>query len=111
MRNGGSLSPKCSRYSATLFFLAVHSGITRRAVDAEQLCRLADVAVRQAQRGLDVAALPGFQRLVEVERRAALELAQRLLHQVFLRIQGNFGLQVQFRLELGEREALAGVLG
>src|SRR3954462_5721605 len=63
MRNGGSFSPKCSRYSATLFLLAAvgeHPAVERGAVDAETLGGLNDVAAGEAQRGLDVAALPGL---------------------------------------------------
>src|SRR5687768_2767778 len=109
MRNGGSVRPKCSRYSATLLLLALHSAVERRAVDAEQLRRLADVAARQAQRRLDVGALPGAQGLVQVDGSAALELARGLLQE---RIRtGAFRLHVELRLQLGRRDALAGVLG
>jgi hypothetical protein len=36
-------------------------------VDAEQACRLADIAVRQLQRGLDVAAFGGVEQAIEAE--------------------------------------------
>src|SRR5439155_9166170 len=58
---------------------AAHSAVERRAIDAQQLRRLADVAARQAQRRLDVAALPGLERIVEVEGSGALELAHGLV--------------------------------
>jgi hypothetical protein len=56
-----------------------HSAVKGGAVHAKELGRLAHVAARQAQRGGDVAALPGLQGLVEVEAAGALELAQRQL--------------------------------
>src|SRR3970040_869965 len=79
MRNGASLRQKCSRYTRRLFGFGFHLAVERGAVHAEQLRGLADVAVRELQRGLDVGALPAFQRVVEIERRAALELPERLL--------------------------------
>src|SRR5687767_6036329 len=113
MRNGGSVRPKCSRYSATLLLLALHAAVERGAVHAEQLRRLADVAAREAQRGLDVAALPGLEGLVEVEGAAALELAQRLLGDAVFVFSSRKALlfEVQLGLQLGGRQALAGVLG
>jgi hypothetical protein len=44
-----------------------HAVVERRAVDAEQACRLTDVAVRSFERGLDVVALGFGQRDIEVE--------------------------------------------
>src|SRR3972149_499145 len=77
MRNGASLSPKCSRYTRRLFGLRFQFAVERGAVHAEQLRGLADVAVRELQRGLDVGALPALQRVVEIERRAAPGLPER----------------------------------
>jgi hypothetical protein len=45
-----------------------HAVVERRAVDAEQARRLADIAVRQLQRGLDVAAFGGIEQAIEAER-------------------------------------------
>src|SRR5687767_15956832 len=106
MRNGGSVRPKCSRYSATLLLLALHAAVERGAVDAEQLRRLADVAARQAQRRLDIAALPGLQRVVEIEGAGALQLAQRLLDDRAALRAGAGGLpfEVELGLELGGRQ-------
>ena len=39
-------------------------------MNAEQACRLADVAVRQLQRGLDIATLGGSKHAVQTERLA-----------------------------------------
>src|SRR5688500_3820769 len=96
-----------------LVLAAVHAAVEGGAIDAEQLRRLADVAARQAQRRLDVAALPGLQGLVEVERAAALELAQRLLGDGVFRFAFRKALffDIQRRLQLGRREALPGVFG
>src|SRR5262245_6970026 len=87
--------------------LSGHARVERGAIDAEQLGGLRDVAARQAQRCLDVSALPGPERLVEVERAAALELALRLLEDAAAAL--HFQLDVELRLELGERDALAGI--
>src|SRR3970040_423495 len=56
-----------------------HPAVERGAVHPQQLRRLADVAAREAQRRLDVAALPRLERVVQVEVGRALELPQRLL--------------------------------
>src|SRR5437899_1389724 len=115
MRNGGSSRPKCSRYSDTLFLVCrAHPAVERRAVDAEELGRLADVAARQAQGRLDVAAFPGPERLVKVEAGRAFELAQRLLgdRRRPLRVRRDCRrLEIELRLELGPREPLPRVLG
>src|SRR5256885_15504932 len=71
--------PRKRRRGTGFRFRRFHSAVERGAVDAEQLRRLADVAAREAQRCLDVAALPGLEGLVEVERSAVLEQAQGLL--------------------------------
>src|SRR5688500_2415873 len=113
MRKGGSASPKCSRYRAILFFsFGFHSAVKRGAVHAEKLGGLAHVAARQAQRGGDVAALPGLQGLVEVEAAGALELAQRQLERGAGAAGRRLGrLEVELGLELRRRQALSGVLG
>src|SRR5882672_4716282 len=90
MRNGGSFSPKCSRYmgvpaaKAPALFLLLrrfHSGVQRRAVDAEHFRRLTDVAPRELHRRFDVALLPGLEHLIEVEAALALQVALRLVDQ------------------------------
>src|SRR5207248_1760455 len=95
-------------------FCRAHPAVERGAVDPKELRRLADVAARQAQCGLDIAALPGPERLVEIEGRRALELAQRLLgnRRGTLRL-GRDGrrLEIELGLELGARQTLPGILG
>src|SRR3990172_5784024 len=112
MRNGASLSPKCSRYTRRLFGLRFQFAVERGAVHAEQLRGLADVAVRELQRGLDVGALPALQRVVEIERRAALELPERLLGErarIGRRPRGE-RLEVELRFQLRHRDAPRAVL-
>src|SRR5205823_2975413 len=115
MRNGGSFSPKCSRYSDKLFLPAAgaHAAVERRAVDAEELRRLADVTAREAQRRFDIAALPGLERVVQVEGGAALELPLRLLDDRAARRarRRHRRLEIELRLELRHRQALARILG
>src|SRR5260221_12880413 len=116
MRNGGSFSPKCSRYRAKLLLLAaagVHPAVERRAIDAKELGGLADAAAREAQRRFDVTALPGLERVVQVEGDAALELALGLLDGRAALGAGRqrSRLEVELRLELGHREALPRILG
>src|SRR4051812_16313680 len=116
MRNGGSFSPKCSRYRAKLLLLAaagVHPAVERRAIDAKELRGLADIAAREPQRRFDVTALPRLERVVQVEGDAALELALGLLDDcTALRPGRRRGrLEVELRLELGHRQALPRVLG
>ncbi len=87
-----------------------HAAVERRAVDSEQLRGLRDVAARQAQRGLDVGALPGLERLVEVERarRARAGAAPATVMPFWSLISSstsNSGFQLR------GRNALAGVLG
>src|SRR5258708_4170516 len=105
-------SARSARDTAPRLFLlgrihpAAHPAVERGAVDAEQLRRLADIAARQAQRRFDVAALPGFEGVVEVEAARALELAQRLLgdraralpvHRHRRRFELELGLEVRAR--------------
>src|SRR5260221_11130052 len=116
MRNGGSFSPKCSRYRAKLLLLAaagVHPAVERRAIDAKELGGLADVAAREAQRRFDIAALPGLERVVQVEGDAALELALGLLDDRAALGAGRRrgGPEVELQLELGHREPLPRNLG
>src|SRR5882672_123905 len=116
MRKGGSLSPKCSRYIESrspaggrgLFLLLrrFHAGVKRRAVDAEHLGCLADVTSRELHRRLDIALLPGFEHLVQIEASLALQMALRLFDQgsgfggqsgpsLGLRLQVELGLELR----------------
>src|SRR6266581_4114168 len=89
MRKGGSFNPKWSRYirvpsrsgplALLLLLRRFHAGVQRRAVDAEHLGRLTDVASRELHRGLDVPLFPGLEHLVEIEAALALKMALRLL--------------------------------
>src|SRR5213083_1454525 len=118
MRKGGSFNPKWSRYirvpspsgplALVLLLRRFHAGVQRRAVDAEHLGRLTDVASRELHRGLDVPLFPGLEHLVEIEAALALKMALRLLDErsrirrqsgspVSLRFQVEFGLEVRNR--------------
>ena len=92
----------------------VHAAVEGGAVDAQQLRRLADVAAREAQRGLDVAALPRLERLVEAEGRRRARAGASACSTRSRRLAAGARaprLQVELGLELGRRDALAGVLG
>src|SRR2546426_2534042 len=101
------------RHGLLVLAVAVHTAVKRRAIDAQQLRRLADVAARQAQRRLDVAALPGPERVVEVEAAGALELAQGLLDNgaAFAARRRCRRLEIELGLELGDREPLPRIFG
>ncbi len=74
--------PGCGRHGGAAVVL--HAAVERRAMHAEQLGGLAQVAVGQCQRGLDVAALDLLQSLVEAEALLRLQLALGGLHRAAL---------------------------
>src|SRR2546430_14332803 len=125
MRKGGSFNPKWSRYidpsrsgplALLLLLRRFHAGVQRRAIDAEHLGRLTDVASRELHRGLDVPLFPRLQHLVEIEAALALQMALGLLDER-PRIRGQarspVGLrfQIEFGLELLSGQSLPGILG
>src|ERR1035437_2203460 len=127
MRNGGSFSPKWSRYilpvalcrssflwgrSLLLLLQRLHARVQRGAVDAQHLGRLADVAAGELHGSLDIALLPGLEHVVQVEIALALQVPLRLLDQrsgvpVQVCPVLDRRLQIELRLDLNGRELLA----
>src|SRR6266700_1000489 len=121
MRKGGSFNPKWSRYidslpgagrALLLLLRRFHAGVQRRAVDAEHLGCLTDVASRELHRGLDVPLFPSLEHLVEIEAAMALRLLDersRIRRQSGSLVGLRF--QIEFGLEFRRGQLLPGVLG
>src|SRR5947207_10509196 len=125
MRKGGSFNPKWSRYidpsrsgplALLLLLRRFHAGVQRRAIDAEHLGGLTDVASRELHRGLDVPLFPRLEHLVEIEAALALQMALGLLDERSrIRRQSRspvgLRLQIEFGLEFRKGQLLPRVLG